>query len=93
MNIVSFQKIRDPFCDLAFEIVEDDQGWGVSFEVLPRSRYVWYDDVLDILEHDLLVRPVLGRMSYVPIRWEFEAGVTAVGFALIDDLNRKEISH
>ena len=49
--------------------------------------------MLDVLEHGLRIRPVLVRMSYVPIRWELEAGVTAGGLALIDDLDRKEVSH
>ena len=49
--------------------------------------------MLDVLEHGLLVRPVLGRMSDVPIRRELVAGVTVVSLALLDDLDRKEVSH
>ena len=65
MNVVSFQKIINPSCDLAFEIVEDNHGWGVSFKILPSSCYIWYDDVLDVLERGLLIRPVLWRISYL----------------------------
>ena len=90
---MSFQKISDPSGDLAFAIVEDDQGWSVRFEGLPSSLYIRYDDMLNILEHGLLIRPVFGWMSDVPIRWELVVGVTAVSLALIDDLERKEIFH
>ena len=48
MNVMSLQKISDPSCDLAFEIVEDDQGWGVSFKGLPSRLRIWYDDVLNV---------------------------------------------
>lgn len=92
-NVVSLQKIGDLSRDLGFEIVEDDQGWGVSFEGLPSSCYVRYDDMLDVLEHDLLVRPVLGQMGDVPTRRELVAGLITAGLALVDDLDRKEVSH
>ena len=41
MNVVSLQMISDPPCDLAFEIVEDDQGWGLSRTFASNDSAYW----------------------------------------------------
>ena len=56
------------------------------------SFHIWQDDVLNILDHGLLVGPVLRGMSDVPIGRKLIAWMTAVGCSMVYHLDRKEIS-
>ena len=85
MNVVSLQEFGHFTGNLAFEIVHDEKCWSFIFEVCKSSCHIWYDDVFNILDHGLLIGPVLGGMGNVPIRCELMAWTAALIVA--DQLN------
>ena len=77
--------------EVPLEIVYDDQCWCVLFEGFPSRLDIWNNDFLHILDHGILIWPMLGRMRDVPIKRKLVVGgVTAWCLVLINDLDRQK---
>ena len=92
MNVVSFQELRYTALMIWPLKLSMMTSAGVSSSKDMSICHIWQDDVFNILDHGLLVGPVLGGVSDIPIRWELIVWVTAVGCTFVDQLDWKEIS-
>ena len=60
MDVMLFKKCTDRSCDLTLEIVNYDERWLSVGKQMSNALHVQHDDVADVLQHGLLVRPMLG---------------------------------